>query len=617
MVIDDHKRVGPRAPRGRNISRRERKRIRKRAQEFSRRCHLIPSITRCPSSSSQREAAWQRAGASPPGTEDPHNGADWEDPGDVVERETVDVVFNLLAQQPLLYLFLVLGIGMAFGHLRLRGVSLGAAAVLFSAIAFTAVAQQSGHDLLVPHEVGVLGLALFAFAIGITSGPSFFHVMRTSAGVVGAMVAVFVVGAGVAVATGRAFAMEPALIAGTFAGAITNTPALAAAGAASGDPATATVGYSISYLFGVLGMLGFALIALHRGQHDTDVPSPIINRTVRIERDDRLSLQEVQEHLGSKIQFSRLRRGEAGPITHPRGRDRIDRDDLLTVVGPDDDVRRAVEYLGHASSHSLMTDRRYLDFRRVTVSNPKLAGRTIDELDLEERFGATVSRVRRGDIDMIGEPDLTLLLGDRARVVAPASKMDEVSHYFGDSTRGLTDINPIALGFGMALGLFLGQLRVPLGDDSFSIGSAAGTLIVGLLMGRVGRIGTITTALPHTACAVLSELGLLLFLAYAGANAGTQIVTAFASGAWIAILVVGMATTTTIGLGLFIIMRRVFRMGGTRLSGLLGGAQTQPAVLAFCNGRTNGDPRVALGYAMVYPVAMIAKILLAQVLGGL
>jgi putative transport protein len=530
----------------------------------------------------------------------------------------VNTVFELLADQPILYLFLVLGIGMAFGHVKVKGVALGAAAVLFSAMGLTAWGLTGGVEMLIPHDVGIMGLALFAYAIGVSSGPNFFHVMRTSGGVVLAMVVVFIVGAGVTWGLGQAFDMSPALIAGTFAGAITNTPALAAAGAASGDPAAATVGYSITYLYGVLGMLAFAMLSLNYGKNDTDAPSPIINRTVRIERDDDHSLAEIHAELGEKVQFSRLRRGEDGPIIHPKNSDRIHRDDLLTVVGPDEDVRRAIEYLGHISSHSLLTDRRYLDFRRVTVSNPKISGRTIEDLGIEEKFGATISRVRRGDVDMVGEPGLTLILGDRARIVAPTSKMEAISKFFGDSARGMSDINPIALGFGMALGLFIGQIQFPVpGGASFTIGSAAGTLLVGLVMGRVGRIGKVTTALPNTASAVLSELGLLLFLAYAGANAGTQIANAFSSGAWISIFIVGLATTTVVGLGLYLSMRYVFKMGGTRLSGLLGAAQTQPAVLAFCNTRTNGDARVALGYAMVYPVAMISKILIAQVLGGM
>ena len=116
---------------------------------------------------------------------------------------------------------------------------------------------------------------------------------------------------------------------------------------------------------------------------------------------------------------------------------------------------------------------------------------------------------------------------------------------------------------------------------------------------------------------MLSELGLLIFLAQAGTRAGGQIANAFTGGDWWKILVTGFVITTIVGLGLYASMRWIVKMGGTRLSGLLGGAQTQPAILAFANERTGADPRVALGYAMVYPVAMIVKIFIAQVLGGL
>ena len=108
-----------------------------------------------------------------------------------------------------------------------------------------------------------------------------------------------------------------------------------------------------------------------------------------------------------------------------------------------------------------------------------------------------------------------------------------------------------------------------------------------------------------------------MFLARAGTNAGTQILEAFSGGHWWKIFILGFITTTIVAALLYIVMRGVFKMGGTKLSGLLGGAQTQPAVLAFANGRTGADPRVALGYALVYPVAMIVKILLAHILGTL
>ena len=100
-----------------------------------------------------------------------------------------------------------------------------------------------------------------------------------------------------------------------------------------------------------------------------------------------------------------------------------------------------------------------MDFRRVTISNPKLAGHTVEELDLAGKFSATISRVRRGDVDMIAEPGLVLQQGDRVRVVAPTSKMREITKFFGDSARGLSDLNPISLGVGMALGILIGEIR--------------------------------------------------------------------------------------------------------------------------------------------------------------
>ncbi len=508
---------------------------------------------------------------------------------------------------------------MAFGHVKVKGIGLGPAAVLFAAIILSAWAGELGVELIVPPVIGTLGLVLFAFAIGINSGNSFFHNLKTAVGPLLTMVVLFVVAAGAAYGIGvYVFHLDIAVVAGTFAGALTNTPALAAAGDASGDPGQATVGYSIAYIFGVLGMIGAALAALAYSKYDKDAPTPIANRTVRVERDDHPFIGDLYEKMGGKVTFSRLRRGETGPITRPSMSDTLDPGDLITVVGPTELVAKTAKELGHGSSHSLMKDRSYLDFRRITVSDPHVAGRTIGSLGMSQNFSATISRVRRGDVDLVGEPGLVLQQGDRVRVVAPTSKMAQITKFFGDSARGLSDINPIALGLGMALGIFIGHIAIPVGGgSSFTIGAAAGVLIVGLIFGKLGRIGPIVTAVPYTACQVLIELGLLIFLAQAGTVAGGQIMEAFRGGSWYKIFIVGIVVTSIMAVGLYVAMRWIFKMGGTRLAGLLGGSQTQPAVLAFANSRTNDDPRVALGYALVYPVAMVAKILIAQVLGGL
>ncbi|GEP68585.1 aspartate:alanine exchanger family transporter [Cellulomonas soli] len=521
------------------------------------------------------------------------------------------------AQQPVLLLFFLIGAGSLIGHVKVRGVGLGAAAVLFLAIGVSAWGTAHGRDLELPEEIGTLGLALFTFSVGIVSGATFFTSLRHSLRLIAAIVAVLACGAGAAVLVGGWLDLSPAVVAGAFAGAVTNTPALAAAREAAGDSDAPTVGYAVTYLYGVIGMLGVVTLALRRSGADDDAPPALVNRTVRVELSSAPSIKDVESRHGDRVTFSRLRHGEAAPVRAAGDTDTLLRDDLVTVVGPLADVQAVTEELGHASSHHLEADRSYLDLRRITISNARAAGRTVADLQLAEQFGARISRVRRGDVDMVASDDFHLQLGDRVRVVAPPDRMKEVSAFLGDSARGLSDITPVILGLGIALGVLIGALAFPIGSHTLAIGSAAGSLIVGLVLGRIGRVGPFVTSMPNTAANAMGELGLLFFLAQAGTRAGAQIGEAFTSGEWIRILLLGFVVTTLVGAGLYVVLRHGFRVSGPRLAGIVSGAQTQPAVLAYANGRTMYDSRVALGYALIYPAAMIAKILLGQVLGGL
>ena len=446
-----------------------------------------------------------------------------------------------LAAQPLLVLFGLVGVGAAIGHLKVRGVGVGAAAVLFLALAVGALGAGHDVELRVPETIGVLGLTLFTFTVGIVSGASFFASLRKSLGLIGAMVGVLGVGALVAVGLGRLLGLESPVIAGAFAGAVTNTPALAAAREAAGDANAPTVGYAVTYLFGVVGMLVVAHLVLRSRAQDSDAPPALVNRTVRVEVDTEPVLRDLLARHGQRITFTRLRRGEDAPIQAATPGDVLRAGDMVTVVGPADAIDAVTIELGHTSSHLLQADRRFLDMRRVTVSNPAVAGLTIGELDLTRRFGATISRLRRGDVDIVATDEVRIQPGDRVRVIAPRDAMPAVSSHFGDSSRGFSDINPVVLGIGMALGILLGMVAVPTGNGSFLIGSAMGTLVVGLVLGRVGRIGKLVTVMPFTAAQALSELGLLIFLAQAGTTAGGQIGEAIASGAWVRIAGLGVA----------------------------------------------------------------------------
>lgn len=523
-------------------------------------------------------------------------------------------LFTFLHSQHLVLLFILFAIGSCLGSTRIKGVQIGPAAVLFTALAISSLAAARDITLTLPEEIGMLGLVLFTYTVGIISGPSFFAALRSGWQAVLTLTGVFAAVAVLAAGLGRALGLPAATIAGTFAGALTNTPALAAASEKSGDAAATTVGYSIAYVFGVAGMLLAAAVVLRRRRAGDTGVATLTNVTIRVERQDRPTVQQVIARNGGNIAFSRVGHGEASPILVADDDAVLIPGDLVTVVGDQKSVDSVADDLGHRSSHTLNTNGIGLDSRRITLSNKALAGRNLGETELAERFGGTVSRVRRGDVDMVASDDITLQLGDRLRVIVPADQMRAVAEYLGDSERGMSDINPIGLALGLTIGTLIGLVHVPLPGGGFALGAAGGTLLVGLVFGRLGRVGPLITGLPRTAASSLSTFGMLAFLAYAGTRAGGAFTQAITSGLGWRIAVVGFVVTSAAALAIILLGRVVHRVDATRLTGMLAGAQTQPAILAFANERTGFDNRVALGYALVYPAAMIAKILLAQLL---
>lgn len=523
-------------------------------------------------------------------------------------------IFDLLAAHPLLLFGLLLFVGSALGHVRVAGASLGPAAVLFVALGLTAWGQSYGAELLIPEVLGTFGLVLFTFMIGIISGPNFFGSLKRGWPVMLSTLGVLVVAAVVAGLGGRALGLEAPVTAGTFAGALTNTPGLAAASQAAGSADLPAVGYSISYLWGVVGMMLAAAWALRHRQTDGAAAAPVLEQTtIRVETREALTIDDVLATYPATVSITRLKH-KAARATVPAPTEPILVGDLMSVVGPADALAQLTNDLGHTSSVDIIGDRTSLDSNRVTLSASKLAGHAVAELDLWNRFGAQVSRVRRGDVDMIPDPDFQLQMGDRLRVVGPRDKMRAIRIFLGDSERGFSDINPVGLALGLLVGIGIGTIPLPLPMGHFTLGSAAGTLIVGLVFGRLGRIGPMPVSMSTAAAHSLSGLGMLTFLAYAGTRAGTQFAGAISSNIGWKVAVLGFVVTVVAAVGLLATARLFHRTDWVQLAGQLGGAQTQPAVMAFANTRTNFDTRVALGYALVYPVAMVGKILLSQLL---
>lgn len=520
---------------------------------------------------------------------------------------------DLLVERPLLLLFVILAVGTAVGALKVRRFGLGPAAVLFTALAFSAYDER----LALPEIIGTFGLAVFAYAIGITAGPSFFASLRHGLKPV-SLVALTLAGLGVvAVLLGKALGFDIGTVAGVYSGATTNTPALAAAVLRLGGAPEPTVAYSISYLGGVLLMLGAAVLALRSGERhptpdDQKPPTLVGTATIEVTRDNALNVAEVTMTPYGRVVVSRYV-GDDGVVRIAEGNLVLRPGHTIHAVGPERALAHLTKQLGQSSDVHLELDRTELDFRRIVLSSNKFFGRSVADLHLYERFGARATRVRRADQDFLATDDFILQAGDRIRVAAPREHMRQVAQYLGDSEHSTSDINPLGLAIGLALGLLLGAVPfvVP-GLGPLELGQAAGPLIVGLILGRVQRSGSVVWTLPHQAAETLTQVGLLLFLAYAGGRAGSAFIDAVSTPLGVKILLVGLLLTALHAAALFVGARQMLQQSGPRVAGMMAGSQTQPAILANANSATEFDQRVSLGYALVYPVAMVVKIVVVQ-----
>lgn len=532
-----------------------------------------------------------------------------------------------LSHAPLVVLFLTIGLGYLLSHLKVRGVGLGVATVLFVGLAMGA---WGGTAFELPEIVSQFGLLLFVYAIGLEAGPAFFRVLRRRGlGLAGLAVVAVALAALITVLAAKLLGLDPALATGLFCGGITNTPALAAVNemlrgtAGSAAPAA---GYSIAYPLGVVLpilmvelTLRFARIDMSRearsaelqAGHFTEPPTAcnfrVTNEAIVGVPIGQLSLARMP------LRISRVMRGEQ--LSVATAATVLALGDMVHVVGPRSALDEARDLIGPevADAPSPLSRRDEVDFRRMILSNPELVGRPLADIGLEHEFEATVTRLRRGDRDFVPTADTVLERGDRLRIVARADQMDRVAKYIGDSFRGISEMDFLSLSVGAVLGLLLGMIKLPLpGGVSLQLGLAGGPLLAALFLGWRGRSGPFIWSMPLAANLAMRQLGLVMFFAAVGLRSGGHFSQALATQGPL-LMAVGAAVTFGSAAVLLWGSMWLLKQDFVSATGHLAGGQTQPALLVFAGERADSEaPNSA--YAAIYPTAMIAKILVAQLL---
>jgi putative transport protein len=526
-------------------------------------------------------------------------------------------VVDLLAGDPVLLAFVVIGLGAGIGTLRIRGVGVGPAAALFVGLAVGAVdeALSTAAGLTVLRE---LGLVLFTYTIGLASGPTFVIGLKRGGAVALAVTAGLIVAlGGLCAAVAALLDLAPAERAGLFAGSTTNTPALQAASDAlpSGDP---VVAYSLAYPGAVVAMLIMISLVLSRrlplpATLEPPAPQPapaaVINWTVRVTTPGLGTLGGLRLRYPG-IGFSRVERD--GRVRIATADHRLDPGDVVVVLGAQPAVAAFAGDAGERSDRHLPLDRAQLDFRRILVSNRRLAGRRLVDLDLPHRHGVVPTRVRRGDDDLVATDGFEIELGDRIRVVGPADGLAEVARLLGDSERRGAEVDAMGFALGAAAGVALGSVALHLGSVRLALGVGGGPLVVGLVLGVLSRTGPVTWQIPHAANQVIRQLGILMFLACAGLGSGTAFASAILTRHGLGLMLAGAAVGAMFAAAVPLAVTLVARRDAVETAGMLAGIETQPAALAYSLDRTGGDERISRAYALVFPMAMIAKIVVVQ-----
>jgi len=543
-------------------------------------------------------------------------------------------IVDILAGNAILLLFTVIGLGFLLGNIKIYGFNLGVAAVLFVGMAFSALDGR----LVLPDHIYVIGLVLFVYAIGLQSGAGFFSSFRKR-GLKLNVVAVVILcaGAAAAVVMKSVMGLSAPSIAGLFCGALTNTPALAATvetienmkGALPPEALrlyleSPVITYGLAYPFGVLGVILWFFLFIKIFKIDfakeeavrlrESGAGGIVSRTFRV-TNPAIAGKTVAEALGvlgePGFVLSRIQQGDAISVVLPSTV--LSLGNLIVAVGNPEALERARIVFGELSAEHLPETAGNISYRRIFVSNKKVIGKTLRELDLHKLFDATITRLRRGDVDFVPSPDTILEAGDRIRVVTRRDNIDAISKFFGDSIRSISETDFLSLSLGVVLGVFLGMIAFPLPNGMvFRLGFAGGPLIVGLILGKIERTGPIIWGLPLTANLVLRQVGLVFFLAAIGTKAGPGFSATFQTGGW-GLIAAGALITSFVAVAAILAGYRFLKLPMSAVMGVVSGMHTQPACLAYANQHAENElPNI--WYAAVYPASMIAKIILAQII---
>ena len=539
--------------------------------------------------------------------------------------------------QSLIVLLIAISVGFFVGKIRIGSISLGVAAVMFVGLFLGHYGFRMDESILV--FVRDFGLILFVYGIGIQVGPSFFssfkkdgllfNLLAVGTVLLGGLITYFI-----HVIT--KIDIENAV--GLMSGSVTNTPGLGAAKSTLqeiqnkfpskvfSDP---TIAYAITYPLGVIGIISTIVLSklvlkinfakeLFICNDSTDKSEVIIHEKCRVTNSAIFgkSIYEIFKEFDiHNIIISRLKNSGSQVVYSPSLDTKIHEKDVIMVVGAPKNVEQFIKRIGKVSTDLFIESEHDVITKNIFVTKKSSTHKTLAELDLYNKFNLKVTRVFRSGMELLAQPNLRLNYGDRLKIVGNKEAISEVEKIIGNSEKRLLEPDFLSLFGGLIIGIIIGSIPIfiPSLPVPLKLGFAAGPLLTALVISRYGGIGVIHSYINNGAVHFMKDLGICLFFAAVGIHAGASFYENFINfNGWLWIYY-GCYITLIPLVILVLIGRFVFKLNFFQLVGIMSGAYTDPAALAFSTKYVDSDiPMQA--YATVYPMVTIFRIFIAQLL---
>lgn len=536
------------------------------------------------------------------------------------------------ALQAVCVISVIIAIGLGLGKLRICGISLGVTFVFFTGILAGHLGLAINPEILKYAED--FGLMLFVYELGLKVGPGFFSSFR-SGGIKLNLLGLGLVLGGTAVAIALSYLMAIPMtdMVGILSGATTNTPSLGAAQQAISQLGLSTEGAALScavtYPLGAVGVI-LAFIVVKKfvarkadyepRRHDDSDHTYVAEFRVTNPGICGKSLREISALGAVHFVVSRIWHGDEVSIPGPD--DVLSEGDRVLVITNEDEVARLTVLFGEKSDRDWNkpdinwdTLDKNLVSRTITISKPQLNGRRLGSLRLRKLYAVNISRVSRSGVRLLARPDLILQLGDRLTIVGTSDAINKVGALVGNSVTDLKDPNLAAIFIGMVLSLIVGSIPISIPGISapIKLGLAGGPIVVGILIGRFGPQFHMVTYTTRSANLMLRGIGLSLFLACLGLDAGGQFIDTILRGDGLTWVSAGFIITIVPTLAMTVAAMRWWHYDFGTAAGMVSGAMANPMSMTYAGEITPGD-NAAVAYATTYPLSMFARVVIAQLL---